>query len=64
MKIEKTWKEVAETYSQENPDDKITPRTACLVHSVAIDKIRNIIGQNNELREDLLKGEKNDDDYE
>ena len=60
----KTFKEVARIYSEENPEDPVSPGVASRIHEVAMHKIKEIVGEDKELKGDLMdfliKGIRND----
>jgi hypothetical protein len=55
MKAIRTWPEVAQEYSENNPNDKISPRVAVVAHNTAVDKIRLMLSYNHNVRDDLME---------
>jgi hypothetical protein len=55
MKIVRTWKEVAQKYSEDNPNDQICSKTAVDTHNTAVDKIRSMLSRNHNMRDDLIE---------
>tara|TARA_R100000152_G_C6550693_1_gene25317 strand:- start:65 stop:247 length:183 start_codon:yes stop_codon:yes gene_type:complete len=51
----RTWKEVAEIYSKENPDDKLSAGVAARIGHVAIEKIKKTMEDDEQLHDDLLE---------